>query len=95
MAMFRLDPHSTPRTHRWFWKGYRRQLGIREMLEKGTEAVSLGRVKAVENERLGCRFVSAYVCVYLFMTAKPKHRLGQALFLHQTRFLALVLPNLN
>ena len=32
---------------------------------------------------------------FLLLTAKPKHRLGCALFLLKNRFLALVLPNLN
>jgi len=31
----------------------------------------------------------------LLLTAKPKHRLGHALFLLQNRFLALILPNHN
>jgi len=31
----------------------------------------------------------------MLLMAKPKHRLGRALFLLKNRFLALVLPNLN
>ena len=40
------------------------------------------------------RFIEP-ITVSLFLAAKPKHRLGQALFLLKNRFLTLILPNLN
>ena len=42
--------------------------------------------------------VISHININIFLTAKPKHRLGRALFLLKNiknKFLALVLPNLN
>jgi len=40
-------------------------------------------------------YTSWILVLHDLLTAKPKHRLGRALFLLQNGFLALVLPNLN